>query len=59
MIEGFSTQFSPLYLPMKYLAIISTHCIVHATYTIAHRIKAALNDAADKISVTVILSPDV
>jgi len=25
MIENFSTQFSPLYLPIKYLAIISKH----------------------------------
>jgi len=25
MIEDFSTQFSSLYLPMKYLAIISKH----------------------------------
>ena len=25
MIKDFSTQFSPLYLPMKYLAIISRH----------------------------------
>ena len=25
MVEDFSTQFSPLYLPMKHLAIISRH----------------------------------
>jgi len=25
MVQDFSTQFSPLYLPMKYLAIISRH----------------------------------
>ena len=25
MVEDFSTQFSPLYLSMKYLAIISGH----------------------------------
>jgi len=25
MVEDFSTQFSSLYLPMKYLAIISRH----------------------------------
>jgi len=27
MIEDFSTQFSPLYLSMKYLAIISRHSV--------------------------------
>jgi len=27
IVEDFSTQFSPLYLPMKYLAIISRHPI--------------------------------
>jgi len=25
MVEDFSTQFNPLYLPMKYLVIISRH----------------------------------
>ena len=34
MVEDFSIQFSPFYLPMKYLAIIFRHCIPFTLYTI-------------------------
>jgi len=34
MVENFSTQFSPLYLPMKYLTIISTLYISFRTISI-------------------------
>ena len=36
MVEDFSTQFSPLYLPMKYLAIISRHLVHTHTHTHTH-----------------------
>jgi len=35
MVEDFSIQFSPLYLFMKYLAIISRHP-VYCTNTVIH-----------------------
>jgi len=36
MVEDFSTQFSPLYLSMKYLAIISRHFAHTHTHTHTH-----------------------
>ena len=36
MVEDFSTQFNPLYLSMKYLAIIQTLCIYEYVYIYIH-----------------------
>jgi len=36
MVEDFSIQFSPLYLPMKYLVIISRHPVYVCTHTHTH-----------------------
>jgi len=50
MIEDFSIQFSQLYLPMKYLVIISRHSVYISTVRIMNNIdciRKRRSDASD------------